>query len=375
LLNFALLLQKLARGRAARRLCAALRQAYAEVEGMGMGMAEEEVGLMSLAHAHIVGGLGSEVEGETALLPPPPPPPSAHLHARLCALLRGYAVRWRWCKAADMPAPQRLTRSGPYTLTLAKRVCLARARLAAAARDASSGRTTPLGQRLYAALHKLAGARGLREAFDAVATAELASRLSPPCAHALLRTRAHHTLLAILRACTGGRLRDAAHVTLARKVLLCYRNMLDAGGAGGAGGEAQRAVARALCTSEALRALLDTLELWQCNLAVVRPALYVLKGLLACSASARAGIAGDGSFMSRLTTLRNLHRGRLGKLRPVAAGGAGGAEERAQAQRARLLAVGMEAGSEGFSLESTCREWEELLGSLREAAAAHKARA
>jgi hypothetical protein len=164
-----------------------------------------------------------------------------------------------------------------------------------------------------------------------------------------------------------------------------------------------------MASRENLGTLLGALEAWRDNLPIVRLALVVLVAILDSSRSAAAAAAGSASFMGRLGGIRAGHRAKFVRLRESLTAGnvaarrveevrrerearvarerEGGApplcaegvaeEERVLRglQRKALSAVGMEAGSEGFSLSSTMGVWEHLFKNTLGPAAAAAARA
>jgi len=270
-----------------------------------------------------------------------------------------------------------------------------RARCANAARDAALGMHETIAVRSRRALYTLSTSLSLSQLLPALTDLEMATRYSIPAALTTVSVNAGPTLFTIARA--GAKVGGANHVILLRKALLIILNLLSAGertathkrGSGPMfryGPPTRNAVAVTLCCAENVATLLYVGERAPTDLPTLRPVLTILILLLECSPRARKRIAGCSATMDKLRTLRGsmqtvwlrmrtnpkaqLCSKKIAQLKSLWEAGKIHRDDfncqRAELQRQAAAEVGVNCGSEGFSVESTVKQWEILFSVLME---------
>jgi len=247
--------------------------------------------------------------------------------ARLAALVRGAC-----------------TRSQQLAVRPTLPIVHVRMRLAVATRDRAKGHTRTLGARTASALASVAATRSLADVMTACEDLEVATRLAPSCARALVAVNAAPTLYAVMNACG----RATAHAQLVRRILAVLRNVAAQVGAD------RRPLARSLATADACSTLLAVMAAHSDALPVLRPALDLLTTLVEAHPERRAAAVLAVAPVAQIRNLRAVYA----KKAALVAAATGGAAPSAEA--ARVLA-GVDSGREGFSLPGTLRELDRLL--------------
>jgi hypothetical protein len=202
-------------------------------------------------------------------------------------------------------------------------------------------------------------------------------------------------LVALARAAGEGK--APGHAQLLRRVLAVLRGVVAAGAPPRRRAAAAapppppplNAAARALCSRDVVDMLFSALFSHARALPVLRPALALLGDVLGSSACAAGAVGADDALMGRLAGVRRelalagarmpgnaIAAPALAALEAMdaeaaAVGKLGDTEEERRArvslQREALAAVGVDAGSEGFSLRGTREALDALLRMLRRA--------
>lgn len=213
-------------------------------------------------------------------------------------------------------------------------------RIAIACRDKERGITKTLRSRTTEALRVLASSKQLTHVLVACTELEVATRLSSACSIACLKVNAAPSLFALVRSCD----RSPAHQQLVRKAVGTLRNICTWG---------PQFAGKVCKAREGPSVLLDVLQMFRDELRIVRPALDLFCTLLAEGMRLGRHLGADTTVWKRVASLRDFYA-RRADLERSAAGGAGAVHAKAPEQ---------------FSLDGTVREYDRLLGIMKEAAA------